>query len=92
MYMNNLRPDMVVDLQGVRPITFEELASKATEIYNYLSHIARRSKFVDKVTDKDRTPEKTQTKQACVVEPRTSGATSDGNMRPKKTSSQALLK
>lgn len=53
MYMNNLRPDMEVYLQGVRPITFEELASKATDIYNYLSHIARRSKFVDKVTDKE---------------------------------------
>ena len=53
MYMNNLRPDMAVYLQGVRPITFEELASKATDIYNYLSHIARRSKFVDKVTDKE---------------------------------------
>lgn len=28
MCMNNLRPDMAVYLQGVRPITFEELASK----------------------------------------------------------------
>lgn len=91
MCMNNLRPDMAVYLQGVRPITLEELASKATDIENYLSHIARRSKFVDKVTNKkkDRTPEKTKTKQACVVEPRTSGATSDENMRPRETSSQA---
>lgn len=55
MYMNNLRPDMAVYLQGVRPITFEELASKATEKKNiyFLSHIARRSKFVDKVTSKE---------------------------------------
>jgi hypothetical protein len=79
--MNNLRPDMAAG-----PLTFEELASKATELENYLFHIARRSKFVDKVTDKakkDRTPQKTKTKQACVVEPRTSGATSDGKMRPR---------
>lgn len=63
-------------------------ASLATDIYNYLSHIARRSKFVDKVRKKGRTPEKTATKQAFVVEPITSGATSDENMRPRETSSQ----
>jgi hypothetical protein len=33
--MNNLSPDMVIYLQGVRPIIFEELASKATDIENY---------------------------------------------------------
>jgi hypothetical protein len=35
MCMNNLSPDMVIYLQGVRPIIFEELASKATDIENY---------------------------------------------------------
>ena len=36
MCMNNLRPDMAVYLQGVRHVTFEELASKATDIENYM--------------------------------------------------------
>jgi hypothetical protein len=39
MCMNNLSPDMAIYLQGVRPISFEELASKATDIENYMQHI-----------------------------------------------------
>jgi len=39
--MNNLSPDMAIYLQGVRPITFVELASKATDIENYKLHISR---------------------------------------------------
>jgi hypothetical protein len=39
MCMNNLSPDMAIYLQGVRPISFEELASKATNIENYMQHI-----------------------------------------------------
>jgi len=41
MCMNNLSPDMAIYLQGVRPITFVELASKATDIENYKLHISR---------------------------------------------------
>ena len=44
MCMNNLRSEVAVQLQGVRPITFEELASKATDIENYMQLIARRTK------------------------------------------------
>jgi len=41
MCMNNLSPDMAIHLQGVRPITFEELSSKATDIENYMHHLSR---------------------------------------------------
>ena len=41
--MNNLRPEMTVHLQGVRPMTFEELASKSTDITNYLNQLNRHS-------------------------------------------------
>jgi len=30
--MNNLHPEMTVYLQGVNPITFEELTSKAADV------------------------------------------------------------
>jgi hypothetical protein len=41
MCMNNLGPDIAIYLQGVRPISLEELASKATDIENYMQHITR---------------------------------------------------
>jgi hypothetical protein len=41
MCMNKLSSDMAIYLQGVRPITIEELASKATDIGNYMQHISR---------------------------------------------------
>ncbi|KAK1696631.1 hypothetical protein QYE76_013328 [Lolium multiflorum] len=44
MCTNNLLSDVAVQLQGVRPITFEELASKATDIENYMQLRARRTK------------------------------------------------
>jgi hypothetical protein len=53
MCMNNLRPDMAVYLQGVRPVTFEELASKATDIENYNQLVARRTKTVYKPVEKN---------------------------------------
>jgi hypothetical protein len=52
MCMNNLHSDMAVYLQGVRPTTFEELASKATDIENYNQLVARRTKTVYKPVDK----------------------------------------
>ncbi|KAK1684838.1 hypothetical protein QYE76_045686 [Lolium multiflorum] len=88
MCMNNLRPDMAVYLQGVRPVTFEELASKATYIENYNQLIARRTKAVFKPVEKslqrDKIPAKT--KPAQVMETTTmkpqfqSGAPSARNM------------
>ena len=45
MCTNNLRSDVAVQLQGVRPITFEDLASKATDIENYMQLMARRTKM-----------------------------------------------
>jgi hypothetical protein len=41
MCMNNLSPNMAIHLQGVRPITFKELSSKATDIENYMHHMSR---------------------------------------------------
>jgi hypothetical protein len=41
MCMNNLSPDMAIYLQGVIPISFEELASKVMDIENYMQHIIR---------------------------------------------------
>ena len=41
MCMNNLRSEVAVQLQGVRPLTFEELASKSTDIENYMQLVAR---------------------------------------------------
>jgi hypothetical protein len=51
--MNNLSPDMAIYLQGVRPITFEELSSKATDIENYLQHIFRQGKSHNKPVEKN---------------------------------------
>ena len=53
MCMNNLRSEVAVQLQGVRPLTFEELASKSTDIENYMQLVARRTKTTfNKPTDK----------------------------------------
>uniref|UniRef100_J3MCF0 RNA-directed DNA polymerase n=1 Tax=Oryza brachyantha TaxID=4533 RepID=J3MCF0_ORYBR len=52
MCMNNLNPDMAVYLQGVRPLTFEELASKDTDIENYMQFVTRRSKPYSKPIEK----------------------------------------
>src|SRR6266542_1685118 len=43
---------MAVYLQGVRPFTFEELASKATDIENFMQLVARRTKTVYKPVEK----------------------------------------
>jgi hypothetical protein len=53
MCMNNLSPDMAIHLQGVRPITFEELSSKATDIENYMNHVSRPSRAFNKPFDKN---------------------------------------
>jgi hypothetical protein len=47
--MNNLSLDMATYLQGVRPITFEELSSKATNIKNYMQHISQQGKSHNKL-------------------------------------------
>lgn len=52
MCMNNLNPEMAVYLPGVRPVTFEELASKATDIENYTQFVARRSKPYSRPVEK----------------------------------------
>jgi hypothetical protein len=52
MCMNNLSPDMAIYLHGVRPISFEELASKATDIGNYMQHITRHSRSFNKPMEK----------------------------------------
>ena len=39
---------MAIHLQGVRPITFEELSSKATNIENYMHHMSRLSRTFNK--------------------------------------------
>ena len=53
MCMNNLRSEVAVQLQGVRPLTFEELASKSTDIENFMQLVARRTKTTfNKPTDK----------------------------------------
>ena len=49
MCMNNLSPDMAIHLQGVRPITFEELSSKAMDIENYMHHLSRPPRAFNKV-------------------------------------------
>ncbi|TVU51241.1 hypothetical protein EJB05_02652, partial [Eragrostis curvula] len=68
MCMNNLSPDMAIYLQGVRPVTFEELASKATDIENYMQHISRQSKTFNRLTEKnvprDKGPSKPKQMQA----------------------------
>jgi hypothetical protein len=68
MCMNNLSPDMAIYLQGVRPITFEELSSKATDIENYMQHISRQgrshNKPVEKNIQRDKLPVKPKNMQA----------------------------
>jgi hypothetical protein len=48
MCMNNLSPNMAIHLQGVRPITFKELSSKATDIENYMHHMSRPPRTLNK--------------------------------------------
>jgi len=70
MCMNNLSPDMAIHLQGVRPITFEELSSKATDIENYMHHMSRPPRTfnkapLDKNNPRDKpTPSKPKQMQA----------------------------
>ena len=68
MCMNNLLPSMGIYLQGVRPITFEELASKATDIENYQVHVSRQAKPFNKPMEKngqhDKPPAKAKQMQA----------------------------
>ncbi|KAJ1268121.1 hypothetical protein BS78_07G112500 [Paspalum vaginatum] len=52
MCMNNLSPNMAICLQGVRPVTFEELASKATDIENYMQHVSRHARPFNKPADR----------------------------------------
>jgi hypothetical protein len=61
MCMNNLSPNMY--MQGVRPISFEELASKATYIENYMQHITRQSRPFNKPMEKSGEGDKVPTKQ-----------------------------
>uniref|UniRef100_J3MFE1 Retrotransposon gag domain-containing protein n=1 Tax=Oryza brachyantha TaxID=4533 RepID=J3MFE1_ORYBR len=70
MCMNNLNPDMAVYLQGVRPLTFEELASKATDIENYMQFVTRRSKPYSKQIEKSNPRDKAtfKPKQAHAME------------------------
>uniref|UniRef100_J3N1M7 Retrotransposon gag domain-containing protein n=1 Tax=Oryza brachyantha TaxID=4533 RepID=J3N1M7_ORYBR len=58
MCMNNLNPDMAVYLQGVPALTFEELASKVTDIENYMQFVIRRSKPYSKPIEKSNPPDK----------------------------------
>ena len=53
MCMNNLSPDMAIHLQGVRPITFKELSSEATDIENYMHHLSRPPRTFNKPLDKN---------------------------------------
>jgi hypothetical protein len=66
--MNNLSPDMAIYLQGVRPITFEELSSKDTDIENYMQRISRQGKShnkpVEKNLQRDKFPIKPKNMQA----------------------------
>jgi hypothetical protein len=68
MCMNNLSPNMAIYLQGVRPITFKELSSKATDIENYMQHISRQGKSHNKPVEKnlqwDKLPIKPKNMQA----------------------------
>jgi hypothetical protein len=68
MCMNNLSPDMDIYLHGVRPISFEELASKATDIENYMQHITRQAwsfnKPMEKSGQRDKVPTKPKSSQA----------------------------
>jgi hypothetical protein len=68
MCMNNLNPDMAIYLQGVRPISFEELASKAIDIENYMQHITRQlrsfNKPMEKSGQRDKVPTKPKSAQA----------------------------
>jgi hypothetical protein len=52
MCMNNLSPNMAIYLQGVRPISFEEFASKATNIENYMQHITQQPRSFNKPMEK----------------------------------------
>jgi hypothetical protein len=52
MCMNNLSPSMAIYLHGVRPISFEELASKATYIQNYIQHITQQLRSFNKPMEK----------------------------------------
>ena len=59
MCMNNLSPDMAIHLQGVRPITFKELSSKAIGIENYMHHMSRLPRKFNKAPlDKNNPPDK----------------------------------
>ncbi|KAK1614458.1 hypothetical protein QYE76_019975 [Lolium multiflorum] len=69
MCTNNLLSDVAVQLQGVRPITFEELASKATDIENYMQLRARRTKPtfnkpMEKSGQREKPPSKPRSAQA----------------------------
>lgn len=70
MCMNNLNPEMAVYLPGVRPVTFEELASKATDIENYTQFVARRSKPYSRPVEKSNPRDKAtfKPKQAQAME------------------------
>lgn len=70
MCMNNLNPEMAVYLPGVRPVTFEELASKATDIENYTQFVARRSKPYSRPVEKSNPRDKAtfKRKQAQAME------------------------
>jgi hypothetical protein len=45
-------PDMAIHLQGVRPITFEDLSSKAIGNKNYMNHVSRQPRTFYKSLDK----------------------------------------
>ncbi|XP_024311258.1 uncharacterized protein LOC112269245 [Brachypodium distachyon] len=62
MCTNNLNPETAMCLQGVRLVTFEDLASKATDIENYRQLTARRSKSAFKVAEKSGQHDKFQAK------------------------------
>ena len=61
---------MAIHLQGVRPITFEELSSNATDIENYMHHMSRPPRTfnkapLDKNNPRDKpTPSKPKQMQA----------------------------
>jgi hypothetical protein len=59
---------MAIYLQGVRPISFEELACKATDIENYMQHITWQPRSFNKPMEKsgqwDKVPTKPKSAQA----------------------------
>ena len=58
MFMNNMSPNMAIYIQDVRPITFEELSSKATNIENYMHHMSRKPRTFNKPLDKNNQQDK----------------------------------